>query len=234
VTVTKLNRTTFQDDVSFRFDLLNGDLLAKVVRELSKDRRFLPNVSKDEQSKAWIWRGQGTEKHPWYWVKVFDSSIVIFSGFFAGASNWSQFRRNTAKALLEALSGVEANLILNLTSTYTWHFPNTQVGKEFPALMTFSHNFLPANLNVIERFSTLLYEPETKVRCLFDGALDAASNEFKFSLSVQSNRMEQSAIANLLDDHFAQTDSIYQRANAMLESIFPVRDASPSEAVIAE
>jgi hypothetical protein len=223
VTAPKLNKTTFQDDISFRFDLLSGELLAKVVRELSKNRRLLPNVSKDEDSRAWIWRGQGTEEHPWYWVKVFDSSIVVFSGFFTGASSWSEFRRNTAKALLEALSGVEANVIANLTSTYTWHFPGSQVGKQFPALMAFSHNFLPENLSAIERFSTLLYDPETKLRCLFDGALDASSDEFKFSLSVQSNRIEQSAIANLLDDHFTQTDSIRERANSLLEKIFAVR-----------
>jgi len=223
VTAPKLNKTTFQDDISFRFDLLSGELLARVVHELSKNRRLLPNVSKDEESRAWIWRGQGTEDRPWYWVKVFDSSIVTFSGFFTGASNWSEFRRNVAKVLLEALSGVEANLVANLTSTYTWHFPETQIGKQFPALMAFSHNFLPENLSAIERFSTLLYEPETKLRCLFDGGLDAASDEFKFSLSIQNNRMDRSALANLLDDHFAQTDSVYERANSLLETLFAAR-----------
>lgn len=223
MTAPKLNKATFQDDVSFRFDLLGGELLARVVRELSKNRRFLPNVGKDEESRAWIWRGQGTENRPWYWVKVFDASIVSFSGFFTGADNWSEFRRNVASAILEALSGVDANLVANLTSTYTWHVPETQIGRQFPALMTFSHNFLPGNLSAIERFSTLLYDPETKLRCLFDGAPDAASDEFKFSLSIQNNRVDKPTLANLFDDHFAQTDSIYERADSLLQSLFGVR-----------
>ena len=190
----KLQKTTFQDEIAYRYDLFGGELLVKIVREL---RKVVPNVTSDQQSKAWIWRGAGVEKDPWYWVKVNASGIVMFSGFFVGASNWGEFRANVRGVLLEALSGIETDFVENLTANYAWVVPRVDLGKRLPDLMKFSGLVLPEEAYQSERFSTLLYNPDTKRRVLFEGTPEAGEDEFKFGLSVQTNTIDRASLANV-------------------------------------
>jgi hypothetical protein len=215
--VPTIRKTSFQDEISFRFDLLGGELLTKITRELSKTRKLLPNISNDQQSKAWMWRGTGAAGDPYYWVKVSATDIVTFTGFFAGAENWSKFRRDVRDALLDSLSGVETDFVANLTAIYGWIVPITEVGK-LREFLRFSHSVLPEDLEVPERFSTLLSSTTSKQRAFFEGAVEGP-DEFRLSLSVQTNRIENS-LAKVFDEHFASTDAAYLKANSFIESVF--------------
>lgn len=214
----KLKKTSFQDELSFRYDLLGGELLTKITRELAKTRKLLPNVTNDQQSKAWMWRGLGVEGDPYYWVKVTATDIVTFTGFFAGAENWGKFRLDVRDALMEALSGIETDFIVNLTAIYGWIVPTSEVGK-LKELVRFSHLVIPEDLEQPERFSTLLFNPATKQRVLFEGVPEGTADEFRLSLSVQTNRIENS-LAKVFDDHFTSTDAAYVKANSFIESLF--------------
>jgi hypothetical protein len=213
--VSKIHKATFQDEVSFRCDLFGGEILIRIVRELKK---ILPNVTNDQQSMAWIWRGTGLEKEPWYWVKVNASEIVMFSGFFSGAENWGKFRRDVQSCLLEALSGIETDFIGSLTANYGWVVPKADLGKKFPDLLKFSSLALPDNADQPERFSTLLFDSVTKQRVLFEG--NPEEDEFRLGLSVQTNLIEKGSLANVFGQHFKSTDAAYAKANSLIEALF--------------
>ena len=215
-----LPKTTFQDEISFRYELLGGELTSRIVRELLKTRKLLPNVTNDQQSKAWVWQGSGTETDPWYWVKVGATNIVTFSGFYTGAVNWSKFRRDVRGALLEALAGVETDFLLSMTASYSWIVPRDEMQKKFTDLMKFSRLFVPDDLDEIERFSSLLFSPATKQRILFEATSDVGEGERKLALYVQTNAVEKISLANVLDDHFTSSDSAYEKANSAIESLF--------------
>jgi hypothetical protein len=213
--VPKIEKTTFEDHLMFRCDLLYGELLLKILRELSK-RKFT-SISNDQQSSAWIWRGAGVEGDPFYWVKMNEIDIATFAGFFAGADNWGKFRRDVYSTLLEALSGIETDFVANLTATYSWLVPASEVGK-LTDLIRFSHSVLPEDAIQPERFSTLLLNPTSKQRVLFEGVPDAA-DEFRLTLSVQTNQIENS-LAKTFDDHFVSADAAYAKANSFIEALF--------------
>jgi hypothetical protein len=167
---------------------------------------------------AWIWRGTGVETDPWYWVKVNATEIVMFSGFFTGAENWGKFRREVRTGLLEALSGIENEFIGSLTANYAWVVPKADIGKKFPDLVKFSSLALPGNAHQPERFSTLLFNPETKERMLFEGNPD--DDGFRFGLSVQTNLISKASLANVFEQHFKATDAAYEKTNTLIESLF--------------
>lgn len=213
----KITKTSFQDELSFRFDLLGGNRLIDITRELSKKRKILPNVSNDKQSMSWVWRGAGVEGDPYYWVKVNAVDITTFCGFFVGAENWNKFRREVRDAILGPLSGIETDFIANLTSIYAWIVPQDELGR-LSALMTFSHLVITENLEQPERFSTLLVNPKTKQRVLFESTPESL-DESRLTLSVQTNQFEDS-LAKVFDQHFAFTDAAYNKANSFIESVF--------------
>jgi hypothetical protein len=215
-----LIKTSFQDEISFRYDLLGGELLTKITRELAKTRKLLPNITNDQQSKAWMWKGLGVEKDPYYWVKVTATDIVTFTGYFAGAENWSKFRRDVRDALAEPLSGIETDFLANLTAIYGWVVPSSEIGAKLPDLMRASHSAIPEDLSRLERFSTLLSNSDTKQRILFEGAPEGVDDDFRLTLSVQTNRIVGATIAQVLNDHFTSTDVAYSKTNRLVESLF--------------
>jgi hypothetical protein len=213
----KIPKSTFQDEVSFRYDLFGGEILVRIVRELKK---ILPNVTNDQQSKAWIWRGLGVEKDPWYWVKVNSSEIVVFSGYFTGAQNWGKFRRDVRSCLLEALSGIETEFVGNLTASYAWVLPKADLKKKFPELVKFSNLAVPEGTDEPERFSTVLFNTKKKERVLFEFGPDATEEELRLGLSLQTGAIEKVSLANVFDEHFKSTDAAYTKANSLIESLF--------------
>ncbi len=124
------------------------------------------------------------EKDPWYWVKVNASEIRHSLDF----SPEPRTGGNVRSRLVEALSGIETDFIGNLTAVYSWVVPTTDLGKKFPDLLNFSSLAVLGKVEQIERFSTILFNPETKQRVLFEGGADAEEGEFRFGLSVQQIR----------------------------------------------
>jgi hypothetical protein len=221
--MTDFPKTSYRFEIGLKYDAIPTSAVSRLVREsVGPDKLFL-NVGKDPQSgETWLWKGDGTEENPYYWIKISPSRILVFSGFYSGWKAWQEFRQKCSNALANSLPEVTHEALAYINTTLLWQVATEDIKspeKASSELLPYFYKFLPANLDSIDRIGIGLYN-ESKRRASLDMYIDQASKEIQFLAVIQENKFDlKKTILQIIGQVFGDTDQDLLKANSSVLDI---------------
>jgi hypothetical protein len=216
-------KTSYRFEIGLKYDAIPTSAVTRLVRESVGPDRLFSNVGKDSQSgETWLWKGDGSEKNPYSWIKISPSRILVFAGFYSGWKAWQDFRQKCSTALANFLPEVVPDSVAYVNVTLLWQVATEDIKspeKASSELLPFFHKFVPADLLSIDRFGISLFNQE-KGRATIDMYIDQASKDIQFLLVVQEGKFDSTkTILQISGQLFEATDEDLLKANSSILEI---------------